>query len=68
MGNDTLPGGMIKLSGRVPLAELNGYGSRLKSFTGGAGSYTIEFSHYEQAPPNVQSQLAAAHKPAHAEE
>jgi elongation factor G len=67
-GNDTLSGGMFKLAGRVPLAELNGYGSRLKSLTGGAGSYTIEFSHYEQAPPNVQSQLAAAHKPAHAED
>jgi elongation factor G len=67
-GNDTLSGGMFKLSGRVPLAELNGYGSRLKSLTGGAGSYSIEFSHYEQAPPMVQSQLAAAHKPAHAED
>ena len=67
-GNDTLSGGMFKLAGRVPLAELNGYGSRLKSLTGGAGSYTIEFSHYEQAPPTVQSQLAAAHKPAHAED
>ncbi|HWQ39690.1 MAG TPA: elongation factor G [Burkholderiales bacterium] len=67
-GTDSLSGGMIKLTGRVPLAELNGYGSRLKSLTGGAGSYTIEFSHYEQAPPNVQQQLAAAHKPVHAEE
>jgi elongation factor G len=67
-GNDTVPGGLIKLSGRVPLAELNGYGSRLKSLTGGAGSYAIEFSHYEQAPPNVQQQLAAAHKPVSAED
>jgi elongation factor G len=67
-GTDSVPGGMIKITGRVPLAELNGYGSRLKSLTGGAGSYTIEFSHYEQAPPNVQQQLAAVHKPAHAEE
>jgi elongation factor G len=67
-GTDSLPGAMIKLSGRAPLAELNGYGSRLKSLTGGAGSYNIEFSHYEQAPPNVQQQLAAAHKPVHAED
>jgi elongation factor G len=67
-GTDSVPGGMIKLSGRVPLAELNGYGSRLKSLTGGAGSYAIEFSHYEQAPPNVQQQLSAAHKPVTAED
>ncbi|MGH8631788.1 MAG: elongation factor G, partial [Burkholderiales bacterium] len=67
-GTDSVSGGMIKLSGRVPLAELNDYGSRLKSLTGGAGSYTIEFSHYEQAPPNIQQQLAAAHKPAQTED
>ena len=67
-GNDTLAGGMVRLSGKVPLAELENYQSRLKSVTGGAGSYKIEFSHYEQAPPNVQRQLTAAHKPAHAED
>ena len=62
-GNDTMAGGSAKLSARVPLAELDNYASRLKSMTGGAGAYTIEFSHYEQAPPNVQQKLAAAHKP-----
>ncbi|MGH8677600.1 MAG: elongation factor G [Burkholderiales bacterium] len=67
-GNHTLSGGMMKLTGRVPMAELDNYQSRLKSITGGAGSYSIEFSHYEQAPPNVQSQLASAHKPTHAED
>jgi elongation factor G len=46
----------------VPLSELNGYGSRLKSITGGQGSYSVEFSHYEQVPPNVQQQLVAQHK------
>ena len=63
-GNDALSGGMMKLSGKVPLAELDNYQSRLKSITGGAGSYNIEFSHYEAAPPNVQQQLVAEHKPA----
>ncbi|MEX0958787.1 MAG: elongation factor G [Burkholderiales bacterium] len=67
-GNDTLAGGLVRLTGKAPLAELENYQSRLKSITGGAGSYSIEFSHYEQAPPNVQQQLAAAHKPAHAED
>ncbi len=67
-GNDALSGGMMKLTGKVPLAELDNYQSRLKSMTGGAGSYAIEFSHYEQVPPNVQQQLVAVHKPAHQED
>ncbi len=63
-GNDALSGGMMKLTGKVPLAELDNYQSRLKSITGGAGSYAIQFSHYEQVPPNVQQQLVSEHKPA----
>ena len=41
------------------LAELEGYGSRLKAFTGGHGSYTMALARYEQAPPTVQQALAA---------
>ncbi len=63
-GNDALSDGMMKLTGQVPLAELDNYQSRLKSITGGAGTYAIEFSRYEQAPPDVQKQLVAAYKPA----
>ena len=39
--------------------ELEGYGSRLKAFTGGHGSYTMALARYEQAPPTVQQALAA---------
>ncbi len=67
-GNDALSGGMMKLTGKVPLAELDNYQSRLKSITGGAGSYAIQFSHYEQVPPNVQQQLVSEHKPAQQED
>ena len=67
-GNDTLSGGMMKLTGKVPLAELDNYQSRLKSITGGAGSYAIEFSHYEQAPVDVQQRLVSEHKPAQQED
>jgi elongation factor G len=56
-------GGMITVVGQAPLAELDNFQSRIKSLTGGQGSYTLEFSHYEQVPPNVQQQLAAQHKP-----
>jgi elongation factor G len=61
-GTQLQPGGLTAVTGQVPLSELNGYGSRLKSITGGQGSYTVEFSHYEQVPPNVQQQLVAQHK------
>ena len=61
--SETLRAGTAVITGRIPLSELNNYQSRLKSVTGGHGSYSIEFSHYEPVPPHVQQQLAAAHKP-----
>jgi len=54
--------GVMAISGEVPLAELEGYQSRLKSLTAGQGSYSIAFSHYAQVPPATQQQLAAQHK------
>ncbi len=55
--------GMMTLICQAPLAELDNFQSRLKSLTGGQGSYTLEFSHYEQIPPNLQQQMSAQHKP-----
>ncbi len=50
-------GGQIIVRGQVPLSELSGYQSRLNAMTSGQGRYTIELSHYEPVPPNVQQQL-----------
>jgi elongation factor G len=61
-GTDTLRAGMVSVTGVVPLAELSSYQSRLKSLTGGHGSYQLDFSHYEPAPPNVQAQLKSEYK------
>jgi elongation factor G len=41
---------------------MEGYESQLKSVTGGQGSYTMEFSHYEAVPGDIQQRLAAAHQ------
>jgi elongation factor G len=60
LGQDTLPGGMCSLRAQVPLAEVMQYNSQLRSVTGGQGSYTMEFSHYEPVPGNVQQQIIAA--------
>lgn len=57
-GSETLPNNRVAIDGEVPLAELDGYDARLKSITGGEGTYSIEFSHYEAVPNNVQKQLS----------
>jgi elongation factor G len=51
--------GWIIVRGQAPMSELAGYQSRLNSLTSGQGRYTIELSHYEAVPPNVQQQLVA---------
>ena len=61
-GQDMLPGGMSVIKASVPLAELSDYSSRLSSITGGQGSYSMEFSHYEGVPGNVQQQIVDAAK------
>ena len=50
------------ISAIVPLAELKDYQTRLKSLTGGQGSYAIELSHYEPAPVSTQIELMKYHK------
>jgi elongation factor G len=57
-GTNTLTAGMLAVGGKAPLSELDGYAARLKSMTGGQGAWTMALSHYEQAPPNLQQQLA----------
>jgi elongation factor G len=54
--------GVMAINGKVPLAELDDYQGRLKSLTGGQGSYSIVFSHYAPVPANTQQQLAAQKK------
>ena len=54
--------GSMSISGKVPLAELDDYQGRLKSLTGGQGSYSIMFSHYAPVPAATQQHLASQHK------
>lgn len=41
----------------VPMAEMFGYATDLRSITHGRGSYTMEFSHYEPVPAGVSKEL-----------
>jgi elongation factor G len=42
---------------QVPLAEMFGYATDIRSRTQGRGSFTMHFSHYQQAPPNVSEDI-----------
>lgn len=62
LGNTTLAGDRVVVHGEAPLAELQNYQSQLKSMTGGAGTYTMEFSRYEPVPANIQQELVARYE------
>jgi elongation factor G len=63
-GSDSPRPGTVQITAQAPLSELEHFPARLKSLTAGHGSYSMEFSHYEAAPPQLQQKLAAAHRPA----
>ena len=52
-GMDDLPGGMKEIKAEVPLAQMFGYATQLRSLTQGRATYTMEFKHYNEAPKNV---------------
>ena len=63
-GTEAMSAGMVTVSGQAPLAELGSYQSELKSVTGGTGSFSMELSHYDPVPSNIQQQLVSEFKPA----
>ncbi len=60
---EAMAGGFTMISGTVPLSELENYQSRVKSISGGTGSYSVEFSHYDQVQPRIQKELVSAYRP-----
>jgi elongation factor G len=67
-GMDTLPGNITTVQARAPLSELMTYARTLSSMTGGQGSFSMEFSHYEQVPPHEQQKIVASAQLKHDEE
>ena len=51
------PGGAMKINADVPLSEMFGYATDLRSRTQGRATYTMEFSKYEQVPKNIQEEI-----------
>ena len=59
---DSLPGDLAVIECKIPLAEVTRYAAQLGSITQGTGSYSMEFSHYDQVPGNVQQQIVSKAK------
>ncbi|MEC5384135.1 elongation factor G [Uliginosibacterium sp. H3] len=52
-GIDDLPGGTKVIKAEVPLAEMFGYSTTMRSLSQGRATYSMEFKHYAEAPKNV---------------
>jgi elongation factor G len=58
-GMEDLVGGSKAIRAEVPLAEMFGYSTTLRSLTQGRATYTMEFKHYSEAPKNVAEGIMA---------
>lgn len=63
-GTESLRGGLVTIRADIPLSSLSDYHTELKSLTQGHGSYSMEFSHYDPVPAQIQQELIKAYKPA----
>ena len=59
-GMDDIVGGGKAIKAEVPLAEMFGYSTTLRSLTQGRATYTMEFKHYAEAPRNVAEAVISA--------
>ncbi len=56
-GSEPIDSSFTLLRAKSPVNELQDYARRLRSITGGEGSFSMTLSHYEPAPPAVQKQV-----------
>ncbi len=59
-GMDDMPGGGKVIKAEVPLSEMFGYSTTLRSMSQGRATYTMEFKHYSEAPKNVADAIITA--------
>ena len=57
LGNDPAGGNFTSIHCEVPLREVTTYSRTLSSITGGLGSFTMEFCHYDTMPVNIQQDV-----------
>jgi len=56
-GSDSAGGGFQTVRAEIPLREVTTYARTLSSMTGGQGSFSMEFSHYDVMPGNIQQEV-----------
>ena len=59
-GMDDMVGGGKTIKAEVPMSEMFGYATSLRSMTQGRATYTMEFKHYSEAPKNVAEAIITA--------
>ncbi|WP_422397465.1 elongation factor G [Spiroplasma endosymbiont of Panzeria rudis] len=59
---DEMRGNSKVVKAKVPLSEMFGYATELRSMTQGRGTYTMSFSHYEEAPKSVAEAVAGKYQ------
>ena len=57
--SEEVAGGALTITAQVPLSEMFGYATDMRSATQGRATYTMEFSHYQKAPKSVQDEIVA---------
>jgi elongation factor G len=61
MGMDDMAGGGKTVRAEVPLSDMFGYSTTLRSLSQGRATYTMEFKHYSEAPRNVAEAIITKH-------
>ncbi|MDP3428315.1 MAG: elongation factor G, partial [Humidesulfovibrio sp.] len=67
LGSDS-QGGVTEIKAHVPMSEVLKYAPDLRSMTGGQGTFTMEFSNYEECPPPIAAKVIEENKREAAEE
>jgi elongation factor G len=59
LSSEEVAGGAVTITADVPLSEMFGYATDMRSSTQGRATYTMEFAKYEKAPKSVQDEIVA---------
>ncbi len=62
LGMEPVGGGRQRIRALAPEAEVLRYSTELRSMTGGRGSHTLQFDHYEEVPEHIAQELIAAYE------
>jgi len=55
-------GGVVEIDAEVPLSEMFGYSTQLRSLSSGRATYTMEPSHFEKVPNKIQEDIVSGKK------